>query len=336
MIKGTLPETSSRELPISTRVFQYLDAVKAAMQIKNPSDEFEIKSIETDELGQTHVRMHQKLGTIPVWDSEVILHERNGKVEEVNGFYFPTPEIASPNNDPSVLSTTAKVSKSTAESSVQADLSIKTNFSVLNTDALKMIGGAQFRSELVIFHVNDKRNAEKLAWHVSAYPNVLHRYEYFVDAQTNQILNSYTSSCDLLGHIHKNEINSSKSIAHAETETPSAPSNIVNIPTLLPIMDGAATANATDLLNQTRVVNTYQVGSTYYLIDASRNMYKSATSKLSTTVIRMMDPLILLHLVITHGVRPLKAYRHIIIQVERLIILEQLICVILSTAKAAI
>jgi bacillolysin len=275
MIKGTLPETSSRELPISTRAFQYLDAVKAAMQIKNPSDEFEIKNIETDELGQTHVRMHQKLGNIPVWGSEVILHERNSKIDEVNGFYFPTPELTSSSTTPSVLSTTAKVSQSTAESSVQADLSIKTNFSVLNTDALKMIGGAQFRSELVIFHANDKKNAEKLVWHVSAYPNVLHRYEYFVDAQTNQIIDSYTSSCDLLGHIHKNEINPTKSIVHTNVETSL---NSINIPTLLPVMDGASTANAMDLLNQTRVVNTYQVGSTYYLIDASRNMYKSTTS----------------------------------------------------------
>ncbi len=275
MIKGTLPETPSRELPLSTRAYQYMDAVKSAMQIKSPSDEFEIKSVETDELGQTHVRLQQKFGNIPVWGSELIVHERNGKIDEVNGFYFPTPELTSSSTDPSVLNTTAKVSQSTAESSVQADLSIKTNFSILNTEALKMIGGAQFRSELVIFHVNDKKNAEKLAWHISAYPNVLHKYEYFVDAQTNQIIDSYTSSCDLLGHIHKNEINPSKSITHIDKEEPS---NNVTVPTILPVMDGATTANATDLLNQTRVVNTYQVGNTYYLMDASRNMFKSATS----------------------------------------------------------
>jgi Fungalysin/Thermolysin Propeptide Motif len=46
------------------------------------------------------VRMHQKLGNVPVWGSEVILHERNSKIDEVNGFYFPTPELTSSSTTP--------------------------------------------------------------------------------------------------------------------------------------------------------------------------------------------------------------------------------------------
>ncbi len=268
MIQGNLSDASVRELPLSNRAVQYLDAVKNAMQVKNPSEEFEIKSIETDELGQSHVRMQQKFGNVPVWGSEIILHEQGGKVSLLNGAYFPTPSVSS-------LEPT--VSKKNAEINVQADLSLKTNFKLLSEASKKQIGGEQLRSELVIFHVREKLDGEKLAWHVTAYPNVLHRYEYFVDATTGNILNSYTSSCDLLGHFHQND----KSPYLTENVTPHTESpskEFVGVPFLPSLMDGAAIANAADLFNQTRVVNTYQVGTSYYLIDASRPMYKSATS----------------------------------------------------------
>ena len=290
MIQGVLPDATSRELPLETRAVQYLDAIKAAMQVKNPIEEFEIKSIEKDELGQSHVRMQQKFGNLPVWGGEVIVHERGGKIELMNGAYFPTPSVLTLN--PTVL-------KAIAETTVQADLSIKTNFKILTVENKKQIGGEQFRSELIIFHVGDKKDGEKLAWHISAYPNVLHRFEYFIDAENGQILDSYSSSCDLLGHLHgltkndfhlENEANTSKNEANSpqivDNMTPSLPimmdgAAITHYPlpiTHFPLMDGATTANASDLLNQTRVVNTYQVGANYFLIDASRPMYKAATS----------------------------------------------------------
>ena len=275
MIQGSVPDASIRESPLSTRAIQYLDAVKNAMQVKNPFEEFEIKSIETDELGQSHVRMQQKMGTVPVWGSEIILHERGGKLELMNGIYFPTPSVS--NLEPTV-------SKDNAELNVKADLNLKTNFKVLTEESKKQIGGEQLRSELVIFHANEKMDGEKLAWHVTAYPNVLHRYEYFVDAVNGNILNSYTSSCDLVGYFHKHDtkahlteedVNGTENIT---SHTDGGGANISEVPFLTSMLDGAATANASDLFNLTRVVNTYQVGANYYLIDASRPMYKPSTS----------------------------------------------------------
>ena len=301
MIQGVLPDASSRELPVETRAVQYLDAIKTAMQVKNPSEEFEIKNIEHDELGQSHVRMQQKFGNLPVWGGEVIVHERGGKIELMNGAYFPTPSVLTLN--PTVL-------KANAETAVQADLSIKTNFKILSTENKKQIGGEQFRSELIIFHVGDKKDDEKLAWHISVYPNVLHRYEYFIDAENGQILDSYSSSCDLLGHLHglkksdfhlENEGISSKKEANSlkilDNATPSLP-NMINGAAIThhpspithyPVMDGATSANATDLLNQTRIVNTYQVGANYFLIDASRPMYKAATSSMPNAPIGAIE-----------------------------------------------
>lgn len=267
MIQGVLSLASIREQPLAERAVRYLDAIKNAMQVKNPTAEFDIANIETDDLGQTHVRMQQKVGRIPVWGGEVIVHERKGQVELMNGRYFPTP---------SVSTLIPSVSKENAEAQVKTHLSGKRAFKDLSEENKKLIGGEQLRSELIIFHKEDKTDGEKLAWHVTAYPNVLHRYEYFIDAINGEILDSYTSSCDLLGHFHNHQCQHDASRKEVKTEYESYKN--IDLPLLPSVLDGAATANANDLFNLTRVINTYQVGANYFLIDASRPMFKAASS----------------------------------------------------------
>jgi bacillolysin len=269
MIGGVLPLTNAREVPLASRATQYLDAVKSVMSIKNPAEEFDIKNIDTDELGQSHVRMQQKLGGVPVWGSEVIVHEKQGRIALMNGNYFPTPTLTK--LAPSFL-------QETAELSVKIDLETKGDFKILDDNSKKHIAsGKQFNSELVIFHVKDDRNAEKLAWHISAYSNLLHRYEYFVDAENGQILDSYGSSCNLVGHLHRGDL--------CATETPVSPETVENVKNReggenenAVIADGKAVASSADLFNLTRSINTYQVATKYYLIDASRTMFKPTTS----------------------------------------------------------
>ena len=272
MIGGVLPLTDSRELPLATRATQYLEAVKSAMNIKNPTEEFAVKKVDTDELGQSHVRMQQKLGNVPIWGSEVIVHEKKGSIELMNGNYFPTP---------SVKNLIPTVSTEVAQTAVKADLETKGGFDILNENSKKYIGGEQFRSELVIYHVKDEKDGEKLAWHISAYPNMLHRYEYFVDAENGAVLDSYGSSCNLLGHLHRgdkceSETNISsekKDILSEKLENTEGGVNEINL-----VADGKATANPADLFNLNRTINTYQVGAKYYLIDASRiNMFKTTS-----------------------------------------------------------
>jgi bacillolysin len=265
MIQGTLPISTSRELPFATRATQYLDAVKGAMQIKNPTEEFEVTRIETDDLGQSHVRLQQKFGGLKVWGGEVIVHERNNVISMMNGVYFPTP---------SVSELIPSLEKGVAETSVKADLNTKTTFTALNEASKKYIGGEQLRSELIIFHVNDNSTNEKLAWYVIAYPDMLHRYEYFVDAKNGAILESYGTSCNLMSDFHKKHL-------HTEVcEQNTKPEKSLNPIAEMPMMDGKATANSNDLFDLSRVINTYQVGTKYYLIDASRTMFKPTTSSM--------------------------------------------------------
>ena len=76
------------------------------------------------------------------------------------------------------------------------------------------------------------------AWRVEIRPNFRDHWRYFIDGATGAILEKY---------------------------------NATNA-------DGPKTANGTDLLGTTRALNTYQVGDTYYLIDATRKSFNPKSS----------------------------------------------------------
>lgn len=277
MIEGTLPTPQYPTLKtVEERTFQYLNVLSKAIQIKKPSEEFVVKSIETDDIGQTHIRLQQVLGNVPVWGSEAIVHEKDGQISLFNGVYFPTPSVKK--LEPTLLNTEA-------ETLVRSDLEKKTGFKTLPIEAKEQIGGEQLRSELVIFYKNDKRNTERLTWHVVAYPSVLHRYEYFVDAENGAILDAYHSSCTIAGHIHGlDETKETAPILPINTEGAQNLKNMsedgqAETPNTA-MMDGAFTANAVDLMGLSRTINTYQVGTKYYMLDASRSMYNAASSQM--------------------------------------------------------
>jgi hypothetical protein len=127
----------------------------------------------------------------------------------------------------------------------------------------------------VIYHKNDDYKAERLAYHVIAYPNVLHRYEYFVDAQNGAILDNFSASCSFAGHRHEGEKhleNADFTIEnHPNTEgvqncgfemsdVGASPKSEIRTPKST-FVDGKFTATAIDLLGVSRTINTYQVQS---------------------------------------------------------------------------
>lgn len=94
---------------------------------------------------------------------------------------------------------------------------------------------------LTLFHKKGLFPAFRLAYHVVLFSRDHHRWEYFVDASGGDIIHYFENTC----HV-----------------------------------DGPKTASAKDLNNVTRTINTYQLGSYYYLLDASRPMYSAMQSNL--------------------------------------------------------
>jgi len=80
--------------------------------------------------------------------------------------------------------------------------------------------------------------AAHFAWRVEIRPDICHLWRYFIDAASGDILEKYDAA------------NS----------------------------DGPKTASAQDLFGTTRTINTYQVGSTYYLIDGTRKSFDPHSS----------------------------------------------------------
>ena len=55
-----------RNASLEDRTINYLEALKEPLQIENPSEEFFIQKINTDEIGQQHIRMQQQFQGIKI------------------------------------------------------------------------------------------------------------------------------------------------------------------------------------------------------------------------------------------------------------------------------
>ena len=209
-----------------------LHQFKALFRLNDAPHEMQLISAERDNLGIMHLRFQQQVGGIPVYGKQILVHFTTENDAVINGRYLPTPQVASllPYFTP----------ENTAQAAL-ADLQTRTTVRQLSDEEKKLLHYQQASAELVIWAGNNEQIAiPKLAYRHTIRPNFLERWEYFVDAQTGEILNFYNNTCT----------------------------------------EGPSTAQMTDLNGVNRTINTYQVGSTYYMIDGSRQMFNLAQSNL--------------------------------------------------------
>ncbi len=279
MITGSLSSSSAVATSLEVRNANYLDAVKTVMHIQSPGDEFVSVKSEADDLGQIHTRLQQQYKGLKVWNGEVILHEENQKIKLMNGNYFSTPKIEN---------ITPTVDALSAQQKVQTHLTANGGFTDIsgNEKALMQVGGKQFKSELVIYHERNNLSAAHLVWHISAYSNAMHRFEYFVEAQNGTILNFYESSCTFF---NPELVSGQWSEVSGNSTLEPATDQPTNRLTEMPPLDGAATATANDLLGVARTINTYQTGGAYVMIDASRPMFNAARSSFPNSPVGVLQ-----------------------------------------------
>ncbi len=241
---------------LNEEVYDYLDAVQPVLKIDSPAEEFSIVKNETDTFGFTHVRLEQSWNGLRVYGAEAVLHKKEGAFYLFNGRFYPTPSL------PDVAT---KIDHKLAVGIALAHVGTFTTVKKLTPVERKLLGGSAKIAELVVYHVGQKADGEHLAWHVQIVPNLAAHYSYFIDAKTGEILNYHTELCQLTPSI-QGRITSplSKTMNH-QLPTPPPP-------------DGPATANAVDLLGQTRLINTYEKSNVFYLMDASRTMFNGAQS----------------------------------------------------------
>ena len=255
-----LPEL--RDAPSGKRANLYLEHFKRELRIDAPAQEFVLVAQHTDDQQQTHLRFRQQYQGIEVYGAEILLHEKNGKIDLFNGRYFPTPQLKS---------VQAKLNEPAATQLALQDLGQKEKVKALDPSEMEMVGPQIAKKQLVIYHTGEEKNIPKLCWYLEIAPNVLSRWAYFIDAENGVVLKKYSLLCKLHHTIGK----SANTPAHFHSHISIGEEKLT--PSML---DGKTTANATDLNGVTQKINTYQVGAAYYLIDANKDMFDLATSQM--------------------------------------------------------
>jgi len=233
--------------PVGVRALEYLASLQP-VGIAQPELEFVVRHADQDELGNWHVRMEQVFQGVPVYGSELIAHTKNGIFELLNGRYFPTPRVAS--IEPSISAETA------VQRVVQQIGTVKTDW---NDEDRRLVGGKESQADLVVYHHRHDLDAERLAWHIVIYSDLLHRKVFFVDARTGEIIHHFDHTCSIGGGDHG---------AGHEHPAPAV------------TLGGPVTASGLDLKNVSRSFGAWMDGVTNYLEDAGQPMFNTGASQM--------------------------------------------------------
>ncbi len=262
-------EASANVADVKAGALAYLASLRPT-DILEPMAEFVAKRVETDELGNSHVRLEQVYKGVSVFGGEVIAHARRGAFDLLNGRYYPTPQL---------VSVVPTLDADRAIDKVKQHIGFDKIKSDWTAEELNLFKIKPFKTELVIYHHDEKLDNERLAWHVEAYPNLLSRVIYFIDANTGEVIHHYDYTCKIDGGLH--EEGSSSCSKHSAT-------NIADETVCLPTAAAAAaspapppaTGTGVDLLGVSRSFGVWRDGSSnnYYMEDASKPMFNSNAS----------------------------------------------------------
>ena len=267
-IKGIPTNMDRSKVTPEEKAFAYLEAVQELINIKNSKDEFSISNIQTDEQGHLHIRLQQSLEGLKIYGAEVMLHSNDTNIHLFNGRYFSTPQLDIRQQS---------ITRAQAEQIVKSNIVEETTLLELSPDALKLVDGEPLKSTLMIYHPEENPEQPRLVWHVEIIPNITNRWEYFIDANTGNVLFYHKNICQLFGwhedHAHHSCGAQNTIISDKKILTPNE------------IVVSEETAVANDLNNISRPFSVWRDGNSWLMIDASRNMYNSTLSNLPSEAV---------------------------------------------------
>lgn len=244
MLEGSKETMSKSDRSAAQKTADYLISIQADLGFRQIENAFQLIDQQQDELGHIHYKMQQTHLGLPVYGAEIVLHERNNKIDLMNGRFYPESNLTS---------FAAKITSDEALQLTENHL-VANGIDLVQSDLVK----EKHKETLVIYHQNKDKNIEQIAWHIIIRPNAMARYEYFIDAYSGEVIHHFNHTCNFVGHICKDHI----------------PQNQEEV------MDGSADANAKDLFGVSRNLKAYLHQGNHYLIDATRSMFKLAQSKI--------------------------------------------------------
>ena len=175
---------------VEAKAFDYLSSVKGLLRMENPDQQFELQKIETDELGQSHLRMQQFHKGVPVYGGEIVLHTDRDEVTTLNGKFFPAPTFAN---------TVAKLTPQAAEKVALDELAKTTVIRTMTFGEKKLLQYEKPKTELFVYHHSNQTT--HLTYRIEMHPNFLEHWVCFVDAHTGEVLKKYNNLCSLDGPV---------------------------------------------------------------------------------------------------------------------------------------
>lgn len=246
--RGDLSMNKTADVDASSKAWFGITAQLQGLDSKTNS--FTKKQQWQDEFGQTHIKYDQRHQGIKVFDGEVILHAKGTEVMMQNGNVIPSELLPT--------TKTVNISETDAKQLIIAESpNYKEDWNPLSKLGIGKDKN-QWEGELVYYQVDGEY---RLAYNYVLFANMAERNEYLVDAVDGNIIAEWSTICKM--HSHDGHNNCS----HVKESK-------------LPPPDGPATAVARDLLNINRNLNTYEVGSNFFMIDGSRDMFRSNLSEL--------------------------------------------------------
>ncbi|MEJ1238751.1 M4 family metallopeptidase [Chryseolinea sp. T2] len=169
--------------------YSFLEELKETLKVKNPQEEFSIRSLHIDAANRTHVRMEQLYRGVPVYGSEVMVHL--GREEDTfNGQYRIIRED---------LEVSPALSKAEAIQRANTHLGKGKGLRTLSEFEKQLVMFEDPQAELCIYQETGIVTSDVLAYHVTVCPTVSQRWEYFVDATTGAVLHKYENICSADG-----------------------------------------------------------------------------------------------------------------------------------------
>lgn len=154
-------ESAARSGAFDRLAIAFVAAHRSAFRLEDPASELHPQTVNSDDLGMTHVKLRQTFHEIPILGAELVVHFRGTRsVYLVNGNYVPTP---------AGLDTTPLISSDDARLAVAAELGTSKGTCETCTP------------QLVILPL--EKSSPRLAWLVPPNPTATTGWELVIDAR---------------------------------------------------------------------------------------------------------------------------------------------------------
>ena len=253
-IKGII-EGVSQHKSHKSRINSYVGQIKNLFQIEDPDAEIQVMNSESDPKGFTHTRLQQYVDGVAIYGGDMIIHENSEQ------------EIYLIQGTPIMIDREVKTTPDLTVTDVhKLAVKLTPNYIPFPASIEGLMTHEQIESTLKLYAHDDQTH---LIYQVDIYPNLGSKKTMLIDAHSGAVIKEFDTLCKIHGHNHSGTKHRGEK---HEGEQPHAGAFI-----------GRANSVSGDLFGEQRNINTYECGSGFFMVDASRDMFRGLETTCDNT-----------------------------------------------------